>query len=34
MGVLLPNDLILLLNQNGYTPNKNTLYELIAEFDS
>ena len=34
MGVLLPNDLILLFNQNGYNPNKNTVYELIAEFDS
>ena len=34
MGVLLPNDLNLLLNQNGYTPNKNTVYELIAEYDS
>ncbi len=34
MGVLLPNDLNLLLNQNGFTPNKNTVYELISEYDS
>jgi Ca2+-binding EF-hand superfamily protein len=34
MGVLLPNDLTLLLNQNGFTPNKNTVYELISEYDS
>lgn len=34
MGVLLPNDLILLFNQNGFNPNKNTVYELISEFDS
>lgn len=34
MGVLLPNDLNLLLNQNGFAPNKNTVYELIAEYDS
>jgi hypothetical protein len=34
MGVLLPNDLNLLLNQNGFAPNKNTVYELISEYDS
>ena len=33
MGVLLPNDLILLLSQNGFNPNKKTIYEIIAEFD-
>ena len=33
MGVLLPNDLILLLTQNGFNPNKKTVYEIIAEFD-
>lgn len=30
MGVLLPNDLSLLLNQNGFKPNKETVYEIIA----
>lgn len=30
MGVLLPNDVILLLNQNGFNPNKKTVYEIIA----
>lgn len=34
MGVLLPNDLTLLLTQNGFTPNKKTVYEIIAEFDA
>ena len=34
MGVLLPNDLILLLTQNGFNPNKKTVYEIIAEFDA
>lgn len=33
MGVLLPNDLILLLTQNGFNPNKKTVYEIIAEYD-
>ncbi len=33
MGVLLPNDLTLLLTQNGFNPNKKTVYEIIAEFD-
>ena len=33
MGVLLPNDLTLLLSQNGFNPNKKTVYEIIAEFD-
>lgn len=33
MGVLLPNDLKLLLNQNDFQPNKNTIYEIMAEFD-
>ena len=33
MGVLLPNDLMLLLSQNGFNPNKKTVYEIIAEFD-
>jgi len=34
MGVLLPNDLKLLLTQNGFTPNKKTVYEIVAEFDA
>lgn len=34
MGVLLPNDLTLLLTQNGFAPNKKTVYEIIAEFDA
>jgi centrin-1 len=33
MGVLLPNDLKLLLTQNGFQPNKKTVYEIVAEFD-
>lgn len=33
MGVLLPNDLKLLLTENGFQPNKRTVYEIIAEFD-
>ena len=33
MGVLRPNDLILLLTQNGFNPNKRTVYEIVAEFD-
>ena len=33
MGVLLPNDLILLLTQNGFNPNKKTVYEIIAQYD-
>ncbi len=33
MGVLLPNDVMLLLNQNGFGPKKNTVYELIAQYD-
>ena len=34
MGVLLPNDLKLLLTQNGFNPNKKTVYEIVAEFDA
>ena len=34
MGVLLPNDLKLLLTQNGFNPNRKTTYEIVAEFDS
>ena len=34
MGVLLPNDLTLLLTQNGFAPNKKTVYEIIAEYDA
>lgn len=34
MGVLLPSDLNLLLSQNDFKPSKNTLYEIIAEFDN
>ena len=34
MGVLLPNDLKLMLTQNGFTPNRKTTYEIVAEFDS
>jgi Ca2+-binding EF-hand superfamily protein len=33
MGVLLPNDLKLLLSQNGFNPNKKTTYEIVAEYD-
>jgi hypothetical protein len=33
MGVLLPNDLKLLLTQNEFRPNKKTVYEIVAEFD-
>jgi hypothetical protein len=33
MGVLLPNDLKILLSQNGFNPIKKTVYEMIAEFD-
>lgn len=33
MGVLLPNDLKLLMAENGFQPNKRTVYEIIAEFD-
>lgn len=33
MGVLLPNDLKLLLTQNGFVPNKRTIYQIVAEFD-
>lgn len=33
MGVLLPNDLKLLLGENGYEANKRTIYEIVAEFD-
>ena len=33
MGVLLPNDLRLLMEQNGYYPNKTTIYDIFAEFD-
>ena len=34
MGVLLPNDLKLLLTQNGFEPNRKTTYEITAEFDA
>lgn len=34
MGVMLPNDLKLLLTQNGFNPNKKTTYEVVAEFDN
>ena len=34
MGVLLPNDLKLLMTQNGFLPNKKTVYEIVAEFDT
>ena len=34
MGVLLPNDLKLLLTQHGFNPAKKTIYEIIAEFDA
>lgn len=34
MGVLLPNDIKLLLTQNGFTPNRKTTYEIVAEFDT
>ncbi len=30
MGVLLPNDLKLLLTQNGFNPNRKTTYEVVA----
>jgi Ca2+-binding EF-hand superfamily protein len=33
MGVLLPNDIKLFLQQNGFNPNKKTVYEIVAEFD-
>ena len=33
MGVLLPNDLKLLLTEHGFNPAKKTIYEIIAEFD-
>jgi Ca2+-binding EF-hand superfamily protein len=34
MGVLLPNDLKLMLTQNGFDPNRKTTYEIVAEFDA
>jgi len=34
MGVLLPNDIKLFLQQNGFNPNKKTVYEIVAEFDT
>lgn len=34
MGVLLPNDLKLLLTQNQFEPNRKTTYEIVAEFDA
>ncbi len=34
MGVLLPNDLKLLLTQNNFNPNRKTTYEITAEFDA
>ncbi len=30
IGVLLPNDLKILLHENGYMANKKTIYEIIA----
>ncbi len=33
MGVLLPNDIKLFLQDNGFEPNKKTVYEIVAEFD-
>ena len=32
-GVLLPTDLMALLSQNGYQTNKNSAYQIIAEYD-
>ena len=34
MGVLLPNDIKLLLTQNGFEPNRKTTYEIVAEYDA
>lgn len=34
MGVLLPNDIKLFLQQNGFNPSKKTVYEIVAEFDA
>jgi Ca2+-binding EF-hand superfamily protein len=34
MGVLLPNDIKLLLTQNQFEPNRKTTYEIVAEFDA
>lgn len=34
MGVLLPNDIKLLLTQNDFTPNRKTTYEIVADFDA
>ena len=33
MGVMLPNDLKLLLTQNSFNPNRKTTYEIVAEYD-
>jgi len=33
MGVLLPNDLKRFLEENGFHAKKQTIYEIIAEFD-
>jgi Ca2+-binding EF-hand superfamily protein len=30
MGVLLPNDIKMFLQQNGFNPNKKTVYEIVA----
>jgi len=30
MGVLLPNDLKLLMSEHGFAPAKKTIYEIIA----
>ena len=30
MGVLLPNDIKMFLQQNGFDPNKKTVYEIVA----
>ena len=30
---MLPNDLKLFLQQNGFNPNKTTVYDIMAEFD-
>jgi Ca2+-binding EF-hand superfamily protein len=34
MGVLLPNDIKLLLTQNGFNPNRKTTDEIVAEYDA
>jgi hypothetical protein len=34
MGVLLPNDIKLLLKSNGFQAHIKTVYEIVAEFDT